>query len=76
MPRPPDLMTASQAFINHWGIRLTSRLVDLSGYLIIVVAFVLTGACVTDPSTAAGYGAYEFAAAAFSGAHACPLCSG
>lgn len=38
------LMTALQALINHLGIRLTSRLVDLSGYLIIVVAVVLTAA--------------------------------
>jgi hypothetical protein len=37
------LMTASQALFNHLGIRLTSRLVDFSGYLILVVAFVLTG---------------------------------
>jgi amino acid transporter len=36
------LMTVSQAFINHWGIRLTSRLIDISGYLIMVVAAALT----------------------------------
>lgn len=36
------LITVSQAFINHRGIRLTSRLTDLSGYLIIVVAAALT----------------------------------
>jgi amino acid transporter len=40
------LMTASQALVNHWGIRLTSRLMDMSGYLIIVVAAALTGAMV------------------------------
>lgn len=37
------LMTASQAFINHRGIRLTSWLMDMSGYLIIGVAILLTG---------------------------------
>jgi amino acid transporter len=36
------LMTVSQALFNHWGIRLTGRLIDLSGYLIMVVAAVLT----------------------------------
>ena len=36
------VMTASQALINHRGIRLTSWLTDLSGNLIIVVAVVLT----------------------------------
>jgi amino acid transporter len=36
------LMTASQALVNHLGIRFTSRLVDFSGYLILVVAVVLT----------------------------------
>jgi amino acid transporter len=35
-------MTASQAAVNHVGIRLTSRLTDLSGYLILAVASVLT----------------------------------
>jgi amino acid transporter len=40
------LMTASQALFNHWGIRLTGRLIDLSGYLIMVVAAVLTAAMV------------------------------
>ncbi len=40
------VMTASQALINHRGIRLTARLLDLSGYLILVMAFVLTAAVV------------------------------
>jgi len=35
-------MTFSQAIVNHVGIRLTSRLTDLSGYLIFVVALALT----------------------------------
>jgi amino acid transporter len=36
------LMFVSQALINHFGIGLTSRLTDLSGYLIIAVALLLT----------------------------------
>jgi amino acid transporter len=35
-------LTGSQALINHWGIGLTSRLTDLSGYLIVAVAAALT----------------------------------
>jgi len=34
--------TVSQALINHRGIRLTTRLTDFSGYLIIVVVLALT----------------------------------
>ncbi|MFD1560291.1 amino acid permease [Paraburkholderia silviterrae] len=34
-------ITASQAFLNHRGIRITSRITDLSGYLIFVVTVVL-----------------------------------
>lgn len=36
------LMTLSQAFINHWGMRLTSRLNNFNGFLIVAVAVVLT----------------------------------
>jgi amino acid transporter len=36
------LMTASQALLNHFGIRLTTLLTDFSGYLIFVVAGILT----------------------------------
>ncbi len=36
------LITGSQALLNHRGIRLTSRLTDLSGYLILVVSLALT----------------------------------
>src|SRR5207245_6753661 len=36
------LITASQALFNHRGIRLTSRPTDISGYLILIVAVVLT----------------------------------
>lgn len=35
-------MTLTQALFNHYGIHLTTRLTDLSGYLILVVAAVLT----------------------------------
>lgn len=34
-------VTLSQALLNHFGIRLTTRLTDLSGYLIFVVAISL-----------------------------------
>ncbi len=36
------LMTLLQGLLNHYGIRLTTRLTDLSGWLILVVATVLT----------------------------------
>ena len=36
------LVTGSQALINHLGIKLTSRLTDMTGYLILVGAVVLT----------------------------------
>lgn len=36
------LITALQALINHFGIRLTTRLTDFSGYLIFAVAALLT----------------------------------
>ncbi len=36
------LMTATQAAVNHLGIRLTSRLTDFSGYWILLVALALT----------------------------------
>lgn len=36
------LMTLSQGLLNHYGIRLTTRLTDLSGWLILGVATVLT----------------------------------
>jgi amino acid transporter len=35
-------LTISQAAFNHRGIRLTTRLTDFSGYLILVVAAILT----------------------------------
>ncbi|MDX2007164.1 MAG: amino acid permease [Meiothermus sp.] len=40
------LITISQALFNHFGIRLTTRLTDFSGYLIFAVAIVLTVALV------------------------------
>jgi len=36
------LITLSQGLVNHFGIRLTTILTDFSGYLIFVVAVVLT----------------------------------
>lgn len=36
------LITVSQALFNHFGIRLTTRLTDFSGYLIFAVAILLT----------------------------------
>jgi amino acid transporter len=36
------LITASQAMFNHVGIRITSKLTDFSGYLILAVAALLT----------------------------------
>jgi amino acid transporter len=36
------LMTASQGLLNHFGIRLTTLLTDFSGYLIFLVATILT----------------------------------
>jgi amino acid transporter len=38
------LITASQALINHLGIKLTSVLTDLSGYLILFGAIAIAGA--------------------------------
>ena len=35
-------MTLSQGLLNHHGIRLTSRLIDFSGYLILAVAALLS----------------------------------
>ncbi|MBI2947371.1 MAG: amino acid permease [Verrucomicrobia bacterium] len=36
------VMTLSQGLLNHYGIHWTTRLTDLSGYLILIVASVLT----------------------------------
>jgi len=38
------VMTASQAWLNHEGIRLTTRLTDFSGYWILTVSAILTAA--------------------------------
>lgn len=38
------LVTASQAYFNHRGIRVVTRLTDFSGWWILVVAAILTGA--------------------------------
>jgi amino acid transporter len=39
-----SVITFSQALFNHLGIRLTTLLTDFSGYLIMVVALILTAA--------------------------------
>ncbi|MBM4253148.1 MAG: amino acid permease [Deltaproteobacteria bacterium] len=40
------LMTGSQGLVNHLGIKLTTKLTDFSGYLIMVIATILTGSLV------------------------------
>lgn len=37
------LITAAQGMFNHFGIKTTTKLIDFSGYLILVVAVLLTG---------------------------------
>lgn len=45
------IVTASQAAINHSGMRVTRWLTDISGYLILIVAVVLTtGLFIASPS--------------------------
>ena len=39
------LLTGAQALINHYGISLTAKLTDFSGYLILVTAVALTIVC-------------------------------
>ena len=41
------LITVTQALVNHFGIKLTTLLTDFSGYLIFVVAIILTIAFLT-----------------------------
>jgi amino acid transporter len=38
------IIVGAQGLLNHFGIRLTTKLIDFSGYLILVVAFLLTAA--------------------------------
>ena len=45
------LITFSQAAFNHLGIRTTTRLTDLSGYLILLVSTVLTIAMLSNATT-------------------------
>jgi amino acid transporter len=37
------VITGSQALVNHWGIKLTTKLTDFSGYWILFIAVLLTG---------------------------------
>ena len=39
------VFTVTQALFNHFGIKLTTTLTDFSGYLIFVVAILLTLSC-------------------------------
>jgi amino acid transporter len=39
------VITGAQALVNHFGIRLTAKLTDLSGYLIFATALALTIGC-------------------------------
>ena len=39
------IITGAQALINHFGIRLTAKFTDFSGYLIFAATIVLTVAC-------------------------------
>jgi amino acid transporter len=40
------VITASQAFLNHRGIRIASKITDISGYLIFVVTVILVASLV------------------------------
>ncbi|MEO2088562.1 MAG: amino acid permease [Gemmataceae bacterium] len=43
IPAAVVLVTVVQAAINHYGVRLTTRLTSFGGYLIVVTVFALTG---------------------------------
>jgi amino acid transporter len=45
------LVTLSQALINHWGMRVTSWLTNVSGVLIVIVALALTVCMFAFPVT-------------------------
>lgn len=45
------LITALQAGINHFGIRLTAKLTDWSGYLLFATAIVLTIVCLVSATS-------------------------
>jgi amino acid transporter len=45
------VITALQAAVNHFGIRLTAKLTDMSGFLILATAGVLTLVCLASAST-------------------------
>lgn len=49
------VITALQALINHFGIGLTAKLTDFSGYLILATAVILTVVCLASAPS------YEFA---------------
>ena len=45
------LITAAQAAVNHFGIKLTAKLTDFSGFLILATAALLTLACLFSAAT-------------------------
>ena len=45
------LLTSLQALVNHYGIALTARLTDFSGYLILATSVALTVACLAYAET-------------------------
>ena len=49
-------LLVSQGLINHYGIRLTTRLTDFSGYLIFVVAVVLVAALLAGSTVPLDFG--------------------
>jgi amino acid transporter len=42
------IITALQALVNHYGIKLTAKLTDFSGFLILATAVVLTVVCLVS----------------------------
>jgi len=45
------IITALQALVNHYGIKLTAKLTDLSGYLILGTSVLLTVVCLASASS-------------------------
>lgn len=45
------VITVTQAAVNHLGIRATTRLTDFSGYWILLIAVVLTGALLANAAS-------------------------
>lgn len=45
------IITALQALVNHYGIKLTAKLTDLSGYLILGTSVLLTVVCLASATS-------------------------